>query len=171
MASASRGDIDRQLSGYILDANQFHPGAGQKIQRGRVNPVGIGIHQPRNTRIDQHFGAVQTGEMRHVTVSSLGSLAEDRCLDDGIDLGMHRTDAMSIHHQVADVVTVLQPCRLTVVTGCDDVLLAHQHGSNHGAVAGTAQRYIFRNFHKIRIPGWPLFALPAVKIVLVFTPG
>ncbi len=59
-------------------------------------------------------------------------------LDDGVGLGMDRTDAMSIHDQMSNLIAVCLSGWGTVEARSEDTFVQYQDTTYEGAVTGAA---------------------------------
>lgn len=67
---------------------------------------------------------------------------------------MDRADAVSIHHEVTDLVTVILSGGGAVESAGEDAFFQHQHTTDKGAVTRAPFRYGVGDLHKIRVPVW-----------------
>ena len=77
-----------------------------------------------------------------------------RCLDDGIRLGMNRANTVSIHHEMADLITVALSGRGAVEASGEDPLIEDEHTPDEGAVTGAAFGNRVGDLQKVRVPVW-----------------
>ena len=68
--------------------------------------------------------------MGYINHTAPGADAVQRCLDDGVLLGVERPHTVPVYNQMADIVTVGQASRGTVVSCCQDAFVAHDHRAN-----------------------------------------
>ena len=79
----------------------------EKIHRVFVCAIGGAVNDARDASIDQHLRAVDARQMGDITGGAFGGDSMQRSLDDGICFRVDRTDAVSIHHEVPDLVAVI----------------------------------------------------------------
>src|SRR6185295_6492531 len=117
-----------------------------------VAAVGLAIDDARDTSIDERLRAINTWQMCHVAGGAFGGDTVQCGLNDGICLSVNGADAMPIHHQMADFITMFLPGWRAVEPGGQDAFLQNEYTADEGAVAGAAFRNSISNFHEIGIP-------------------
>lgn len=95
--------------------------------------VQASVDNPFDPCIDDHFGTREARLVRHINHTAPGADSVQRRLDDGVLLGVERSDTVPVYNQMSDIVTVGQACGRTVVSSCQDAFVAHDHRANVGA--------------------------------------
>jgi len=83
-----------------------------------------------NTRVDYHFRAHITGLMRTVKRRLVGAHPKIRTLDYCILFGMQTSYTVPTHQMAANIQTMRQTHRRTVVAGREDAAIADNHRAN-----------------------------------------
>ncbi len=137
---------------FKLHLHQFNICRLQKVHCVFVGAVGAVINDARNAGIDQHLGAIDARQVSDVAHCAFGGNAVQCGLNDGVRLGVDRADAMTIHHEMPDLVAMLLPGGGAVEARGQDAFFQHQHTAHEGAVTGAALGYGIGDLHEIRIP-------------------
>jgi len=130
----------------------FDIGRLQEVHGILIHAIGHTVDQSDDSGIDQHLGAVDTGQMRDVTGGALRRDTMQGSLDDGICLGMDGADTVSFHHQMACLVAVRLTAGRAIEAGGQDAFFQHQHAAHKSPVAGAALGNGISDLHEIRIP-------------------
>src|SRR4030042_6009665 len=91
---------------FPLHAPQLHLCQAQELERVLVDAVFLVIDDTYHTCIDQHLGALDTGEMGDIASGAFGAHPMQGSLDDGIGFRMDGAHAGSIHDQMAGFITM-----------------------------------------------------------------
>ena len=138
--------------GVVVQGADLNFCCSQELYGIGVLAVGDMIDQAGDPRIDQGLGAVNTGKMGDITGAATGGNAVQGGLDDGIGLSMNGANAVSLHHQMIDLIAVWLPGGGTIETGGQDTFFEHQHTPHQSPVAGAALGYRIGDLHEVGIP-------------------
>ena len=119
-----------------------------------VGAIGDTVDNTTNSCVDQYLGTVDAWKMGHVTDCAFGGDPMQRRLDDGICLGMNGPDAMSIHHEVTNLVAVVLPGGGAVEAGGENPFFQDEHTTDKGTVTGASFRNGVGDLHEIGVPVW-----------------
>ena len=82
-----------------------------------------------------------------------------RGLNDGIRLGVDRAHAMTIHHEMTDLVAMRLPGGGAVEASGQDTFFQHKHTAHKGAVTRAAFGYSVGDLHEIQNPNLGAWSL------------
>ncbi len=122
-----------------------------------IHPIIIQIINLGYSRLDQSLGTVQAGKMGNIDFASLEGDAFPGTIGDAVDFRMKRRDAMSITHDMADIVALWRFASYTAIIPCGDnaVVSVDDNRPYVGSVAGGPFGENLGDIHKIFVPGLP----------------
>ena len=134
---------------FIWQVDNLYIGLAQEIQGIFIQAIGNRVDKPGDAGIDQGLGAVQAGEVGHITCAAAGGNAMQGGLDNGIGLGVDGAHTMPIDQQVPDLITVGLAGGGAIEAGGQDALLIDKDTADKCAITGAAFRDSISNFHEI----------------------
>lgn len=103
-----------------------------------VQTVGGAVHDAGNAGVDQDLGAIDARQVSDVAGCAFCRYTVQCGLDDGIRFRVNRADAVTIDHEVTDLVAMVLPGWGAVETGREDAFFQYQHTANEGTITGAS---------------------------------
>lgn len=103
-----------------------------------VQTVGGAVHDAGNAGVDQDLGAIDARQVSDVAGCAFCRYAVQSRLNDGVRFRVDRADAVTIDHEVTDLITVILPGWRAVEAGREDAFFQYQHTADESTVAGAS---------------------------------
>jgi len=140
------------LFGFEFLLHDFDVCAFEEVHGVFVGAVGGAVDDLDDAGVDERFGAVDAGQVCDVAGGAFCGDAVQRSLDDGVGFGVNGADAMTVNHEVPDLVAMSLACGGSVEACGEDAFFQHEHAANESAVTGTAFGYGVSDLQEVGIP-------------------